>query len=136
MVTVAKGIDLPLKLQFPYWNFVGDMEYSMLGLGDIIVPGLFLSLCFKYDIDNSILAHTRQRIKQFKTPLYYTALGLYFLGLVLTYSALFFFERPQPALVFIVPCLSLALVANRCFERQLSLWKYHSSAMAKSEESV
>jgi minor histocompatibility antigen H13 len=136
MVTVAKGIDLPLKLQFPYWNFVGDVEFSILGLGDIVIPGLFLSLCFKYDIDNSILSANRQRVKSFKTPLYYTALGMYFIGLLMTYSALFFFERPQPALVFIVPSLTMSLAANRCFERRLPLCKYHSSAMAKSQENL
>lgn len=136
MVTVAKGVDLPLKLQFPYYNFVGDIELSLLGLGDIIIPGLFLSLCFKYDIDNCILAGNRLRPKNFKTPLYYMALGFYIFGLLLTYAALFFFEKPQPALVFIVPCLTIALAFNACFKERVSLWSYSSSAMAKSVVSM
>lgn len=27
---------------------------SMLGLGDIVLPGIFVSLCLKFDIDNTI----------------------------------------------------------------------------------
>jgi minor histocompatibility antigen H13 len=136
MVTVAKGIDLPLKLQFPYYNFVGDIEVSLLGLGDIIIPGLFLSLCLKYDVDNCILACNRQRPKTFRTPLYYISLGFYILGLLMTYSALYFFEKPQPALVFIVPCLSVALGFNLCLKERVPIWSYSSSAMAKSVGSM
>ena len=60
MVTVAKNINLPLRLKFPY---VGDdgvsWKFSMLGLGDIVLPGMLLSLCIKYDIDNCILRQKR-----------------------------------------------------------------------------
>jgi hypothetical protein len=31
----------------------------MLGLGDIVLPGVFVSICLKYDIDKSI----KQKIK-------------------------------------------------------------------------
>jgi len=27
----------------------------MLGLGDIVVPGIFVSLCLKFDIDKALL---------------------------------------------------------------------------------
>jgi len=57
MVTVAKNIQLPLRLKFPY---IADDEiswqFSMLGLGDIVLPGMLLSLCIKYDIDHCILS--------------------------------------------------------------------------------
>lgn len=107
----------------------------MLGLGDIIVPGLYLSLCFKYDIDNCILGSGRQRLKFFKTPLYYSALILYIIGFCLTYLAMYLMERPQPALVFIVPCLSISLLINKCLgSNRLPLCKYNSSTMAKSQQ--
>lgn len=51
MVTVAKSLDVPIKLQFPYnWN-ESPPKFSMLGLGDIVIPGIFVALCLKYDID-------------------------------------------------------------------------------------
>ena len=49
MVTVAKGIDLPLKLTFPN----GAGSYAMIGLGDIIIPGLFSSMCIRCDLINA-----------------------------------------------------------------------------------
>ncbi len=62
MVTVAKSIDLPLKLQFPYLDKHDNvMKFSMLGLGDIVLPGLLLSLCIKYDIDSCILSNRRPK---------------------------------------------------------------------------
>jgi len=52
MVTVAKSFDVPIKLLFPYaWN---PEKFSMLGLGDIVIPGIFVALCLKYDMDKNI----------------------------------------------------------------------------------
>lgn len=52
MVTVAKTINLPIKLQFPIPLLKDGREaYSILGLGDIIVPGFFASFCLKSDVD-------------------------------------------------------------------------------------
>jgi len=49
MLTVAKGIDAPIKLQFPK-DYSGEKpKYSILGLGDIVIPGVFVSLCLRFD---------------------------------------------------------------------------------------
>jgi minor histocompatibility antigen H13 len=51
MVTVAKSLDAPIKLMFPYnWSEEPPL-FSMLGLGDIVIPGVFVSLCLKFDLD-------------------------------------------------------------------------------------
>lgn len=39
MVTVAKAFDAPVKLLFPRDIFAQESQYSMLGLGDIVIPG-------------------------------------------------------------------------------------------------
>lgn len=49
MVTVAKNIDAPIKLQFPRDMSVDPPQYSILGLGDIVLPGIFMSLCLRFD---------------------------------------------------------------------------------------
>ncbi len=46
MMTVAKEVELPLKLLIPAW----DGQFAMLGLGDIIIPGLLISMCLRYDL--------------------------------------------------------------------------------------
>ena len=39
MVTVAKSFDAPIKLLFPKNIFAAEYQHSMLGLGDIVIPG-------------------------------------------------------------------------------------------------
>lgn len=54
MVTVAKQFDAPIKLMFPWnWEEVPP-KFSMLGLGDIVIPGIFVALALKYDVDKVI----------------------------------------------------------------------------------
>lgn len=50
MLTVAKNIDAPIKLLFPRdWN-AAEPKFSLLGLGDIVLPGIFIAFCLRYDI--------------------------------------------------------------------------------------
>ncbi|KAI1379080.1 signal peptide peptidase-domain-containing protein [Hypoxylon crocopeplum] len=44
MMTVATKLDIPIKLVFE-----GPTKASMLGLGDIVVPGIFIGLCLRFD---------------------------------------------------------------------------------------
>lgn len=39
MVTVAKSFDAPVKLLWPKALFAEQLHFSMLGLGDIVIPG-------------------------------------------------------------------------------------------------
>merc|ERR1719282_585715 len=50
MVSVAKGVEAPIKLMFPRSaGGCGTLQHSMLGLGDIVVPGIFLAFLAKWD---------------------------------------------------------------------------------------
>ncbi|KAJ9145548.1 Intramembrane protease 2 [Coniochaeta hoffmannii] len=44
MITVATKLDVPIKLVF-----TGSGRSSMLGLGDIVVPGIFIALALRFD---------------------------------------------------------------------------------------
>ncbi|KAL7621524.1 hypothetical protein AAE478_008848 [Parahypoxylon ruwenzoriense] len=44
MVTVATKLDVPIKLVFE-----GPKKASMLGLGDIVLPGIFIGLALRFD---------------------------------------------------------------------------------------
>ena len=48
----AKSFDAPIKLLFP--RAITDPEasrpFSMLGLGDIVIPGIFVALLLRYDV--------------------------------------------------------------------------------------
>ena len=54
MLTVAKGIDAPIKLKFPKDYSKDPPQYSILGLGDIVIPGIFVSLCLRFDFLKSL----------------------------------------------------------------------------------
>jgi minor histocompatibility antigen H13 len=49
MLTVAKNIDAPIKLMWPRDLIAIPPKYSILGLGDIVIPGVFVSLCLRFD---------------------------------------------------------------------------------------
>ncbi|KXS94957.1 hypothetical protein AC579_7017 [Pseudocercospora musae] len=57
MVTVAKSLDVPIKLVFPRPDSppaapgeAPKRSYSMLGLGDIVLPGLMIALALRFDL--------------------------------------------------------------------------------------
>jgi len=49
MVTVAKSFDAPIKVMFPKSLFEEKLKHSMLGLGDIVLPGVFIAFLLRYD---------------------------------------------------------------------------------------
>jgi len=115
MVTVAKSVDAPIKLLFPLDLYEPEPEFSMLGLGDIVIPGIFIALCLKYDVDKALVEFMKQGIKEFEyemisTPYFYWCLVGYAIGILLTFKALLFFDRAQPALLFLVPCCCLSVI--------------------------
>lgn len=54
MVTVAKSIDAPIKLVFPRPEAIGTEsdkpQYAMLGLGDVVLPGIMIGLALRFDL--------------------------------------------------------------------------------------
>ncbi|RAL10990.1 aspartic endopeptidase [Aspergillus homomorphus CBS 101889] len=54
MVTVAKKLDVPIKLLFPRPPVSGEatdtVSLAMLGLGDIIIPGMMVGLALRFDL--------------------------------------------------------------------------------------
>lgn len=60
MIGVATQIDAPIKL-----SFKTSTRSSMLGLGDIVLPGIFICLALRFDL----WMHYRRQIKQVDTEL-------------------------------------------------------------------
>jgi minor histocompatibility antigen H13 len=54
MVTVAKSLDVPIKLMFPRPASPDDPSgpptHAMLGLGDIVLPGIMIGLALRFDL--------------------------------------------------------------------------------------
>ncbi|KAL5363271.1 signal peptide peptidase-domain-containing protein [Aspergillus floccosus] len=85
MVTVAKNLDVPIKLLFPRPTDPSapedTMSLAMLGLGDIIIPGIMVGLALRFDL---FLYYKRKGIQKAQAegksqeqskPLYQSATG-------------------------------------------------------------
>ncbi|XVF69475.1 hypothetical protein PTKIN_Ptkin11bG0085300 [Pterospermum kingtungense] len=100
MVSVAKSFDAPIKLLFPTAD--SARPFSMLGLGDIVIPGIFVALALRFDVSRG------KGSQYFKSAF----LG-YTVGLVLTIVVMNWFQAAQPALLYIVPAV-IGFLAAHC----------------------
>lgn len=115
MLTVAKSVDAPIKLIHPINLHDLEPKFSMLGLGDIVIPGVFVALCLKYDVHKTILKKLKDEIKDLdfgaiKTPYFNWCMVGYALGILATFSAMIIFNHAQPALLFLVPGCSFGVL--------------------------
>jgi len=105
MVTVAKSFDAPIKLLFPKHMFAETLEFSMLGLGDIVIPGVFIALLLRFDL------HRAKNKKIYSKIYFYTCYIGYFLGLLSTILVMHVFKAAQPALLYLVPaCIGSSMM--------------------------
>ncbi|MFQ6663216.1 hypothetical protein Gotur_030820 [Gossypium turneri] len=100
MVSVAKSFDAPIKLLFPTADTA--RPFSMLGLGDIVIPGIFVALALRFDVSRG------KGSQYFKSAF----LG-YTVGVVLTIVVMNWFQAAQPALLYIVPAV-IGFLAAHC----------------------
>ena len=111
MVTVAKGLEGPIKLLFPRSLVphadTGKIDLSLLGLGDIVIPGFFLALLLRFDAHIAKVGTVHINIHEsFPKPYFHSALVAYVLGLITTLFVMIRFNAAQPALLYLVPaCL-------------------------------
>ncbi|XP_045159100.1 minor histocompatibility antigen H13-like [Mercenaria mercenaria] len=130
MVTVAKSFEAPIKLVFPQdllENGLGASNFAMLGLGDIVIPGIFIALLLRFDISQ----------KKESRVYFYASFLAYFLGLLLTIVVMHFFKHAQPALLYLVPaCIGVpvfvALIRGEI--KQLFSYEDHPEPEVKEGE--
>jgi minor histocompatibility antigen H13 len=71
----------------------------MLGLGDIVIPGIFVALALRYDHYRGSASAIGK--SSFSKPYFYATLGSYVVGLVTTIAVMHTFEAAQPALLYL-----------------------------------
>jgi len=105
MVSVATGLEAPIKLMFPRsFGGCGLFQHSMLGLGDIAVPGLFIAFMAKWDA-------VKIAEKKSSSFVYLNWIMVaYVLSLMTTVAIMLLFNHAQPALLYIVPYILIASV--------------------------
>ncbi|MCL7021443.1 hypothetical protein MKW94_015029 [Papaver nudicaule] len=122
MVSVAKSFDAPIKLLFPTAD--AARPYSMLGLGDIVIPGIFVALALRFDVSRG------KEIRYFNSAF----IG-YTLGIVLTIVVMNWFQAAQPALLYIVPAVIGSLAVHCLWNGEVKqLLAFDESKTAASSE--
>ena len=102
-----------------------ERPFSMLGLGDIVVPGIFVAILLRFD---------NQRENKGKTYFYYGMVG-YVLGLATTILVMNIFNAAQPALLYIVPgVLGAVGVRSLLYKETTELLAYDEGASTEGAE--
>jgi hypothetical protein len=142
MVTVATSVlDLPVLLKFPKllheWSPFNDIvvpypllelirryrnlskfgnmiSWFILGMGDVILPGMFLNYLYRFDLQRSLTSSPNKG---------YFGIGMtcYSLGMVWTQVMLLLLRRGQPALLYLVPSVMLPVICFAIRRKELRL---------------
>jgi minor histocompatibility antigen H13 len=135
MTTVAKGIDAPILLMFPQDllrnGWMDASKHGMLGLGDIVIPGIFIALLYRFDhyVGTKKGPNSKNR--------YYCAITVfaYALGLLVTMGVMHYFKAAQPALLYLVPtCVLIPLFAALLRGEFKALWNYSEDHLVDKDE--
>lgn len=142
MVTVATKVQIPIKLEIPRPYSASELAMvtpemlqhiratAMLGLGDIVVPALYIALCRRFDQYMYYEKHTQIveevqdktdedsliEVKKIQLPYHidrpypkpYFNAGIiaYVVGLVVTVGVMHVFKAGQPALLYLCPAIA------------------------------
>lgn len=106
MSNVAINIQGPVKL-----IFTKDNGESVLGLGDLVIPGLFLSVCSRFDANIKKLLHKR-------SPYWIIGMIGYALSMLATDVVCYITERGQPALLFISPSVTIPIIITAFIRKE------------------
>ncbi|KAJ1970981.1 hypothetical protein H4R35_005544, partial [Dimargaris xerosporica] len=134
MVSVATKFDGPIKVLWPrnLLTMTGDEPYkmAMLGLGDIVVPGVFVALSLAFDRAQflksqgcSVFQRTvpaKLRHASFPKPYFTACFIAYVLGLITTMAVMHIFRAAQPALLYLSPACSVSVVLVALARGELS----------------
>uniref|UniRef100_A0A286XXW8 Signal peptide peptidase-like 2C n=1 Tax=Cavia porcellus TaxID=10141 RepID=A0A286XXW8_CAVPO len=121
---------LPMVLKVPQLRASAltpcDQPFSILGFGDIVVPGFLVAYCHRFDVHT----HSHQ--------VYFVACTIaYAMGLMVTFLAMVLMEMGQPALLYLVSSTLLTSLAVAACRQELALfWTGQSRAQPVAGLSV
>jgi len=136
MVTVAKSFDAPIKVMFPKSLFAATYKHSMLGLGDIVLPGVFIAFLLRYDFHKATTDKKNQDgFKSFKKTYFTMCFFGYIAGLVLTIAIMHNFQAAQPALLYLTPaCIFTSYLTGLYLSDLDNLFAYSEEEEPKEKE--
>jgi len=139
MVSVATSLDLPMKILWPKSIAFSTAKGSMmLGLGDIVVPGTFVSLGLRYDHfrwqQHAKKAKAQPQTTFTKQPYFVASLVAYVAGLATTMTVMHVFHAAQPALLYLSPACILSFVFTAWRRGELiEAWRWNDGPNTASK---
>lgn len=107
MVDVATSLDAPIKLLAP--RSASGTDFALLGLGDIVIPGLMISLCLRFDLYRHAKFNPDEEVtskSKFNRSYFLIGMVSYVAGLGGCMWIMSYFGRAQPALLYLSPACS------------------------------
>ncbi|KAI7802855.1 signal peptide peptidase-like 2A [Triplophysa rosa] len=103
---------LPVVMRIPQFFALAHnlcmTQFSILGYGDIIIPGLLVAYCHRFDV---WMGNSRR--------IYFISCALaYCVGLVVTFAVMLVSKMGQPALLYLVPCTLLTSSILACVRKE------------------
>ncbi|XP_043120221.1 signal peptide peptidase-like 2A isoform X2 [Puntigrus tetrazona] len=103
---------LPVVMRIPQFSALAQnlcmMQFSILGYGDIIIPGLLVAYCHRFDV---WIGSSRR--------IYFLSCSVaYAVGLLLTFTVMLLSRMGQPALLYLVPCTLLTSAGLACVRKE------------------
>ncbi|CAO3701346.1 unnamed protein product [Rhizopus stolonifer] len=119
MISVASQLDAPIKLVWPE-NMFEISSFTLIGLGDILIPGLFIAFTLRFDRHMSWKNRPQGsfRSTDFSKPYFIASFTAYILGLVAT--LMYVHDKSQPALLYISPACILSTLITASVRGELS----------------
>ncbi|KAJ3424169.1 minor histocompatibility antigen h13 [Anaeramoeba flamelloides] len=136
MVGVAKQLKGPIKFMFPRNIFADKLEFSMLGLGDIALPGIFIALIIKFDYENAknnLKKNETIKKDRFLKPYFRNTFVGYLIGCIATVVVMLIFKAAQPALLYLVPGCFISSMLTAVFKGEFSKLFYYETLTTKLE---
>ncbi|KAF7645067.1 hypothetical protein LDENG_00210730 [Lucifuga dentata] len=94
-------------------------NFAMLGLGDIVIPGIFIALLLRFDVS----------LKKNSRTYFYSSFLAYIFGLGLTIFVMHTFKHAQPALLYLVPaCVGFPVVVALCKGELTEMFRYEEAS--------
>lgn len=107
MTSVATHLEGPVKLIIK----IEGSGNSVLGLGDLVLPGIFISVCSRFDA-------FIKKVTGRRSPYWFIAMIFYAAAMAVTDYVCYVTRRGQPALLFITPMITIPIVFTAIVRRE------------------
>ena len=112
MVTVATQLDVPIKILVPLilTEEGSDLQFTLIGLGDIVLPGLLLSFAMRFDDNRKV---------DLRSGYFAVTMTGYVVGLMICEVIVGAFHLAQPAMIYLVPGTLIPFYAMAMYRGEL-----------------